>query len=165
MRNIDENTSDRPARLLKGVLAGLTGGLIASWVMNQIPKPPPSPAAKKGDDATQKTANAISKNVAGHTLTTKEKATAGPIVHYVFGSTMGALYGAAAEVWRPTQLGWGLPFGTALWVGADEIAVPALGLGGAPVDTPPAIHAYGLAVHLVYGMTTEVVRRAIRAAL
>jgi hypothetical protein len=34
-----------------------------------------------------------------------------------FGSTIGAVYGAAAEMMPATTRGWGMPFGTALWLG------------------------------------------------
>jgi len=39
------------------------------------------------------------------------------------------------------------------------------GLSGAPPDTPVSTHALALAAHVVYGLTTEVVRRAVRRIL
>jgi uncharacterized membrane protein YagU involved in acid resistance len=59
----------------------------------------------------------------------------------------------------------GLPFGAAVWLIADEAIVPAAGLSRKPSEYPPSIHAYAFASHLVYGLTTELVRRAIRRAL
>src|SRR5262247_2360887 len=68
----------------KGAVAGAAGGLVASWVMNQF-QAGLSKAAQKmsddadsesssdGEDATVKTASAISANVAGHPLTSEEK--------------------------------------------------------------------------------------------
>jgi hypothetical protein len=93
-----------------------------------------------------------------------EKKVAGPAVHYAFGSTMGALYGIAAELTPRSSAAWGLPFGAALWFGADEVAIPALGLSG---ESQPKIstHASALAAHLVYGLTTDSVRRVVRKAL
>jgi hypothetical protein len=43
--------------------------------------------------------------------------------------------------------------------------VPALGLSKSSEEYPLSIHAYALTSHLVYGLTTEVVRRAVRKAL
>jgi len=62
------------------------------------------------------------------------------------------------------EVTWGLgaPFGTALWLGADEVAVPAFHLAGPPWKTPASVHARALAAHLVYGLTTEGVRRLVR---
>jgi len=48
----------------------------------------------------------------------------GTVVHYAFGAVMGAVYGAAAEVAPPVKSLAGLPYGAALFVGADEIALP-----------------------------------------
>jgi len=45
-----------------------------------------------------------------------------------FGTLMGAAYGAMAEIAPFSTTGGGLPFGLALWLGADEIAVPLLHL-------------------------------------
>jgi uncharacterized membrane protein YagU involved in acid resistance len=59
----------------------------------------------------------------------------------------------------------GLPFGAAVWLIADEGIVPAAGLSRDSSDYPLSIHAYAFASHLVYGLTTEIVRRAVRRAL
>ena len=58
----------------------------------------------------------------------------------------------------------GAGFGTALVVGADEIAIPALGLSGQS-ESSIGTHPYGLASHLVYGVTIEGVRRLTRRFL
>ena len=75
---------------------------------------------------------------------------------------MGAVYGAAAEFSSEITSGAGLPFGALIWLGADEGVVPLLGLSKSPTEYPLSIHAYALASHLVYGLTTEAVRRAVR---
>lgn len=77
----------------------------------------------------------------------------------------GAMYGAMSELWPEAAVGAGLPFGAAVWLAADEIAVPALGLSKPATEYPLSKHAYALASHLVYGVTTEVVRRVVRQAL
>jgi putative membrane protein len=163
--------------VLKGIAAGLAGGLVASYVMNQfqaVTQKIADSAGKgrrkrkrkqdDGEDATVRTAEAITEAF-GHRLTKQEKQVAGPAVHYAFGATMGGVYGALAELSPKLAAGGGLPFGTALWLAADEVAVPALGLGKKPTETPAPVHAYALASHAVYGLTAEIVRRAVRRAL
>jgi putative membrane protein len=59
----------------------------------------------------------------------------------------------------------GLPFGAAVWVIADEAVVPALGLSKSGKDYPLSTHVYAIASHLVFGLTTELVRRNVRRAL
>ena len=176
--------------ILKGVVAGLAGGLLASWTMNQFQaawsklagnseKPhgaqsmqPSSGStgsqaqdAKEQDDATVETAKVISEKVFGHELQESEKRPAGAAVHYVFGTATGGLYGALAEVSPQVTTAAGLPFGAVFWALADETAVPLLGLSKGPTAYPLSTHVYSFASHLVYGMTAELSRRALRQVL
>ena len=75
---------------------------------------------------------------------------------------MGAFYGGLAELEPRATAGAGLPYGAAVFVGADEVAVPALGLSKPPQEYPASAHIYGLASHLVYGLSLEMARRGIR---
>jgi len=174
----------------KGVVAGLAGGLIASWTMNQFQaawtrlaenseKPhgaqsmQPSDGskgnqdqdAKEQDDATVEVAKVISDNVLDHQLQESEKKAAGAAVHYAFGVASGGLYGALAEVVPQVTTAAGLPFGAAFWLIADEVSVPLLGLSKGPTEYPLSTHIYSLASHLVYGVSTELSRRAVRQIL
>lgn len=182
----------RNGDVLKGLVAGMVGGLVASWTMNQFQaawsmaaegfeKPhgaqsmQPSEGQQTGqgpeqnkanqDDATVKAARAVSEGIFGHKLKENEKKPAGALVHYAFGTATGGLYGAAAEFAPEITTAAGLPFGAIFWLVADEIAVPLLGLSKGPTEYPPATHAYALASHLVYGLTAEAVRRTVRSAL
>jgi putative membrane protein len=181
---------DDDANILKGFVAGLAGGLLASWTMNQFQsawtliaenseKPhgaqsmKPSDGSKgdqaedvnEQDDATVETAKVISSKVFGHELQESEKKPAGAAVHYAFGAASGGLYGALAEVSPQVTAGAGLPFGAAFWLLADEISVPMLGLAKGPTAYPVSTHVYAFASHLVYGVTAELGRRALRQVL
>jgi len=178
--------------ILKGVAAGLIGGLFASWTMNQFqaawsrltegfekshgaqsmqpgeggdPDQTPNQNKEDQDDATVKTAKAISEHVFGHTLKESEKHAAGAAVHYAFGTATGGLYGALAELAPEVTTGAGIPFGAVFWAVADETAVPLLGLSKGPTEYPISTHVYALASHLVYGVTTEATRRVVRDIL
>jgi hypothetical protein len=117
------------------------------------------------DDTTVKAASAVSEGVFGHKLTPGEKKIAGTAVHYLLGTGVGGLYGAAAEIAPNITRGAGLPFGAVFWLVVDEGAVPLLGLSEGPMAYPLSIHGYALSSHFVYGVTAEVVRRAVRGAL
>jgi uncharacterized membrane protein YagU involved in acid resistance len=161
----------------KGLAGGIAGGLVASFVMNQFQTfvSKMDEAAQEGkrrkkkssqdEDATVKAASAVAENVFDHKLTADEKKIAGPAVHYAFGTLTGALYGAAAELAPATSALRGLAFGTAVWLAADEITVPALHLAKPPGEVPPSKHAYALASHFVYGLTADAVRRWVRDTL
>jgi putative membrane protein len=113
-----------------------------------------------------KTADAVvSTFTGGKHLTWEERQKAGPVVHYAFGAIMGGLYGGLAEICPEVKSGLGATFGTALFTGADLIAVPVLKLGPALDEQPKRAQASPLAAHVIYGLSTEIVRKAIRALL
>jgi len=124
-----------------------------------------SAEGEEQEPATVKAAEGISETLLDRPLSQSEKETAGPAVHYTFGTSVGGAYGLLAELAPMVTMGAGLPFGTILWLMADEVAVPAFGLSEPPTEHPLSTHAYALASHLVYGLTTEGVRRMVRQVL
>jgi len=175
-------TEPRNSHLASGIVAGIAGGLIASWLMNEfMENVGPSlqkavegeragqqsdQGGEKPDDATMKTADAVVSTVTGgRHLSHEGKEKGGPIVHYAFGAIMGATYGAIAEGVPEATFGFGTAFGAALFAGADLVAVPALHLSGSPGDAPASSLTTPFAAHLVYGVATEGVRRLVRALL
>jgi putative membrane protein len=161
-------------RVLKNVIAGLAGGLIASYVMEefqyavqQLGKRSSSENANQNGDAepaTSKAADALSEAATGEPLPDERKALGGELVHYAFGGAVGAMYGAAAAGREEITAWAGLPFGATLWLVADEVGVPLVGLSRKPTAYPLKTHASALAAHLVYGLTTETVRKLLTLA-
>jgi putative membrane protein len=130
--------------VVRGVLAGMAGGLAAAWVMNVFmasagPKPEQAENSVPLED--------------------------GPIVHYTFGALTGGLYGGLAEYSDKVTSGFGTGFGGALFSTADFLAVPALNLRPSPGDQPASALATPFAAHIIYGATTEFVRRIVRGML
>jgi putative membrane protein len=167
------NSWQSDGEIWKGAAAGIAGGLLASWIMNQF-QTAMSRLAGEGDgqgsdsggeDATVKTAERVSRGVFDHELSKEEKKTAGPAVHYAMGAVSGGIYGAVSELLPVARWGLGLPFGAAVWLLADEVALPALGLSKKPNEYPASVHAKALASHLVYGLSTDLVRRGLRRAM
>jgi hypothetical protein len=114
-----------------------------------------------GEPATVEAAEAILQRP----LDAKEREIAGPVMHYLFGVSAGALYGALAESRRETTRGFGTGFGMAVWATADQFGVSALGLARWPADRSGRAEAYSTISHLVFGATLEAVRRTVRAVL
>jgi putative membrane protein len=123
--------------VVRGILAGMAGGLVAAWVMNQFMAGPGQKLPR--EDATGE---------------------GGPVVHYAFGALTGGVYGGLAEYSSKVTSGFGTSFGGVLFSTADLLAVPALNL--AP---PTSALATPFAAHIVYGATTEFVRRILRGLL
>jgi uncharacterized membrane protein YagU involved in acid resistance len=176
--------------LWKGLVAGLIGGLVASWTMNRFQdvwmkvsangeststrssdtknrdaEQPASGNHDEQDDTTVKAASVVSEGIFRHKLTKNEKKIAGSAVHYSLGTGVGGLYGAAAEVIPEVTAGVGLPFGAAFWLVVDETAVPLLRLSKGPTEYALSTHVYALTSHFVYGLTAELVRRSVRKVI
>lgn len=170
-----------------GVLAGMIGGLVASWMMNEFIAGPgvalrhavqtdaenaeEAQEAKQTEgqpheDATMKVADRlVSAATGGKHLSWEQKEKGGPIVHYAFGAIMGGIYGGLAEYTKPVTSGLGSSFGSVLFASADLVGVPVLNLSGLPTEQPASALATPFAAHVVYGVTTELVRRVMRKLL
>jgi putative membrane protein len=172
---------------LKGLLAGAAGGVIGTWLMgmfmSQLPKlmgedpeQAQQEALPKGDERLisivgrqyepKEPANEAAGRVAyeklmGQSPDEQQKPVLGEMVHWGFGATMGALYGALrGEKSMPDFVG-GMLFGTAVWLLASELMVPLLGLAPAPTETPLSGHATYMTSHLVYGAATAATAQAL----
>ena len=160
---------------LKGAVAGIAGGLLASFLMEQFQAawsgtaeaihPSKKHPGRKPDSANVKAANLLSEKITGRKVPAAYKPAAGEAMHYAIGAGSAAFYGALAEVAPVVTLGDGLGFGTAVFVLADEVAVPKAGLSQPPGEISFPTHLYALASHLLYGWITETVRRAVRGVL
>ena len=156
---------------MRGLLAGLAGGVAGTAVMTalqyamQAASDDSSGGGEGGESATARVADAAARSTVGHELHGRSQTVGSQAVHWGFGAAMGALYGLAAEYVPAATAGYGTAFGAALFVGADETAVPALGLSQPPTQQPISTHAYGLAAHAVYGVVVEAVRSGVREML
>ncbi len=160
----------------KGLAAGLAGGLVASWTMNQFQAAWSKAASKlkhenrqeqtqsqsESEGPLEQVAGTVSHAILRQDLDHDQKKKYGPVVHYAFGTIMGGLYGSVSELLPQARAGFGTAYGTALFAGADELALPAFKLSKPPSQYPLSTHAYALASHCVYGVTTEAVRRLLR---
>jgi len=141
----------RKPSLWKGIVAGTAGGLAASWLMGQfhgvasktseklMPKDKFRElrrAAADAQDATAKAAERVTRPLLGRRLRSIERERAKSIVHYGFGSAVGALYGASSEYVPFVRKFAGAPFGAAVFAGAGQIALPALNLTKSPHEYP-----------------------------
>ena len=162
------------------VAAGLAGGLVAAFAMERFQRAlgkisPDLGGAPGGggqqyrkpqsEPSTYVAADAIARGTTGHGVPAADKPAAGAAIHYAFSGALGAIYGAAAAR-TPDVTAWGgVPFGATVWLIADEMGMPVTGLSKAPTEYPVQDHATSLASHLIFGATTECVRRCVVATL
>lgn len=161
--------------LLVDVLLGAVGGALGTWLMSPaqqgISKVLPEKLQQRAEEqskqqdegATEKLAREVLEPF-GVELQDEQKKKAGNWVHFGYGITWGALYGALHRRLPFAGRLFGLGFGMGLFVFGDELLVPALKLGPTPRKTPLATHLSALAAHLVYGGATEGSYRLLRRA-
>ncbi|AFL87132.1 putative periplasmic/secreted protein [Terriglobus roseus DSM 18391] len=151
---------DTTKNLLKGALAGLVGGLIATAAKSAAeklypprthgePEPPAVLAEKLGQPKRE----------------TTEKKVVEEGIHWTFGALAGAAYGVMAELYPAVTAKNGATFGIALMSITHEGALPALGLSATPEDQEPREKRSEMATHVVYGIVCETVRGVVRKAL
>lgn len=186
------NMTTRKPSLLRGLLVGATAGIAATLIMDQFQKlsslsqkaiekqqklsDGESPwqiaheqaqqeqQAAQGEGSTEKVARNIAE-AAGKEIPQDSRKQAGQAVHYSFGTLMGIAYTVTAEFLPEISSGGGTAFGTMLFLGADEIAIPALRLAPPPTQTAPTDHLQHWAAHVVYGGSLELVRGLLRRVI
>jgi hypothetical protein len=164
------------------LLAGGIAGLVGTWAMSEVQRlwtramdgRAPASAGGRHDgrdwqerselrNANELAARRIAGYLLGHELTESELRIAAPAVHYLFGATVGAAYGAYTGARRAD--GSGAAFGTTVWVVADIIGMPLLGLSDSTTRRPLEMHLQSWVAHLVYGTVTEMTRRQVQGRL
>ena len=102
-------------------------------------------------------------------VTRRQRDVLGSLVHYGFGAGAGAAYLLALQMASPRvqrflRSGYGITYGTIVWLVADEIGVPLARIAPPPQKTPLRLHVYSLASHFAYGLGLEATRRMFQSA-
>jgi uncharacterized membrane protein YagU involved in acid resistance len=173
----------RNDELLLGMAAGLVGGVVGSLAMNRVAiacgrrndRAGREALAMQGgqvskrsgwqtEPATVRAAQMLTRAAGQRRLSTPAKRRLGTLMHYLFGAGMGTLYAAAASKFPLVTRGRGAAFGTALWLAADEVGMPLVGLSNKPHRYRAADHFSSLAAHVVYGLLVDAAVRQGRNA-
>ena len=146
--------------LAKGLLAGLIGGIAATAAKSMAEKvyPPRTHGEPEPPDL-------LAEKLAGHPLDHATKAVASESIHWAFGALVGAAYGALAEYYPAATAKEGASFGLALATLTHETALPAMGLSAEPAEQTARERTSEMGTHVVFGLVTETVRRAVRKFL
>lgn len=172
--------SSQPSTL-RGFLAGAVGGAIGTVVLNLF-----QTASLKGtslaedrlsnskrftaqqqqllksfEKAHTQTAQAVAHAV-GTSIPRSQRDNAALATEFAFGILCAGVYGALAESLPVVTAGFGSVYGATLFAGASEVVLPAINLVPSPTRRTPTQHLGGLAGNVVYGLTTEAVRRLLR---
>jgi len=146
--------------LAKGIIAGLVAGLAATAAKTLVEKVYPPRTHGEPEPPV-----ILAGRVAGHELAPVQKQVAAESVHWAFGATTGAAYGALAEFYPAAASRDGVNFGMTMMALTHETALPATGLGAAPADQTTREKTSEFASHIVFGLVAETTRRLVRKML
>jgi putative membrane protein len=161
------------SEVMNGAIAGAVGGAAGALAMSvfqelwlgdairgRVHQGAPLTKAEDSQSATERLAGRMMDSE----LSRRERRAGGAILHYLMGIGSGTAYGAAAAASGNAKMftaGRGTAFGIAVWVLADQTLVPLLGLSRRPTRYRLSNHLMDICAHLVYGLTTEAVRRRL----
>ncbi|MEZ2348857.1 DUF1440 domain-containing protein [Terriglobus sp. RCC_193] len=140
-----KHTKNLPAPnrdILKGALAGLIGGLVATAARTVAERvyPPHPELARQESKATK-------------------------LMPWVLGAAAGAAYGALAELYPQVTDRHGANFGMTMMAVTHEGVLPALGLAERHAQQEGREQRSEMVTHVVYGVVCETVRVVARRAL
>jgi putative membrane protein len=157
----------RTSAFATDLVVGIAAGLAASFAMNLFQAAWSQVAASpaKSPSATERAADAVSVTVAGKATKRTIRRTFANVIHYTTGALVGGVYGAASGLVPALTWGRGTLFAGGVWIASDELAVPALGLAPTADKTELKEHVFGLASHIVFGLTLDLVRRQLNGLI
>jgi Protein of unknown function (DUF1440) len=150
---------------LAGAALGLAAGAAATGVMtaaqeavsrargkSQLAAQGKEPRTWAEAPAPAQLAKRVSEGVFSRRLTKKQAPAATAVLHWAYGTGLGALYGLVQSTARPPKAAHGVAFGTAVWAWA-YVMLPALKIYEPIWRYPPKTLAIDLSYHLVYGLS------------
>lgn len=159
--------------LSRGLLAGAAGGLLGAWVMvrfanlwSNIAETGHTRLGTREEwDAASNVVDIVSRSVIKVKLRPRRKRQATAGLHYIFGTLLGAAYGALVELEPAVGGGTGAPFGALEWLLGSKLTAPRFGLVRPRAEYSPQERLQTFAAHVVFGVTTELARRSVRREL
>ncbi len=147
-------SSRKPSRsLVKGITAGLIGGLAATAARSLVLKAYPR----------RKNAELPPLEPSSRALALREKVVNSPALPWAIGAAAGAAYGAVAEYYPPITSKDGASFGMTFGALTQDGALAAIGLT-TPVETTRE-RTSDMTSFVIFGVVTETVRRIVRKVL
>ena len=138
-------------------------GLLLPRSCANSPPVPPLPYSSQEWDSTSGIAATLGSIALSRRLTLEEKKKGAAIVHYGVGSAAGVSYAILVHHRSVITHHSGAFFGLGLWLIADELLMPSLGLSRELGCYSFQAQANSLGEHLVYAVTTDLVYRYLSA--
>jgi len=146
--------------LISGFIGGLAGTAVKSIVENFLP------VRKIEQRSAQiKLVDNLSTKILGSPISVENEALAEQLVNFPFGASIGAAYGYGKKDKDEFRLIDGATLGATTWISTHETSLPLLGLESKPKNIPVRMQANELFAHVLFGITTELVRSYVNERL
>lgn len=146
--------------LISGVIGGLAGTVVKALVETILP-------VRKIDQrsAQIKIMDDLSTKITGSPISTVNEALVEQLVSLPVGASVGAAYGYGKKDKDEYNITDGVILGSSTWLSTHETSLPLLGLEPKPTNIPVRMQINELIAHVLFGITTEVVRSAVSRKL
>lgn len=148
----------------RGLISGFIGGLAGTAVKSLIEEILPVRKVEQRS-AQIKIVDELSTKITGTPISVQNEALAEQLVSFPFGASVGAAYGYGKKDKDAYNITDGVIFGATTWVSTHETSLPILGLEPKPTDVPVRMQINELLAHVLFGITTEVVRSYVNTRL
>jgi putative membrane protein len=148
----------------RGLIAGFIGGLAGTAVKSIVEQFLPVRKIEQRS-AQIKLVDNLSTKILGSPISGENEALAEQLVSFPFGASIGAAYGYGKKDKDEFKLIDGAMLGATTWVSTHETSLPLLGLESKPKNIPVRMQANELFAHVLFGITTELVRSFVNERL
>ncbi|WP_373058586.1 DUF1440 domain-containing protein [Zunongwangia sp. H14] len=156
----DTNISRTGRGVISGVIGGLAGTAVKSLVEKFI-------KVRKIEhrSAQIKILDDLSTKITGSPISVHNEALAEQLLNVPVGASLGAAYGYKHRDKDEFNIKNGIILGSSTWISTHPTSLPILGLEAKPVDVPLKMQANELFAHVLFGVTTELVRNYVNKKL
>lgn len=144
----------------RGLMAGIIGGLAGTAVKSLVEHFLPVREIEQRS-AQIKIVDDLSTKITGSPISIQNEALAEQLVNFPMGASLGAAYGYGKRDNAELKLKDGIILGSSTWITTHEASLPILGLEPKPTDVPLKMQMNELFAHVLFGLTTELVRSAV----
>lgn len=146
-----------PSNISRGIISGFIGGLAGSAMKSLLEQ---FLHVRKIDrrSAQIKVIDQFSKRMIGAPIKLENEGIVEQLVNLPLGATVGAIYGYGKRENPHVRMLDGAMLGATTWASTHETSLPLMGLEKSPERIPLKTQASELFAHVIFGVTTEVVR-------
>jgi len=148
----------------RGLIAGFLGGLAGTAVKTLVEQFLPVRKIEQRS-AQIKIVDDLSTKILGSPISRDHEALAEQLVNFPFGASIGAAYGYGKKDKDEFRVADGAILGATTWVTTHETSLPLFGLESKPKNIPVRLQANELVAHVLFGITTELVRSYVNERL